>query len=60
MVTFLYRCPSTGRNAQGWFADDVVTREDEAYQAITCPACRLTHFVNPTTRKVLGTDSEDG
>ena len=23
MAAFIYRCPTTGRNVQGWFADDV-------------------------------------
>jgi hypothetical protein len=58
MVTFLYRCPSTARNAQGWFADELAEREDEAYQAITCPACHQTHFVNRTTLKVLRANSD--
>ena len=58
MVTFIYRCPSTGLNVQGWIADDGSANENEAYQALTCLACRQTHLVNPTTRKVLSADDE--
>jgi hypothetical protein len=30
--------------------------DDDAYEAITCLACRKVHYVNPTTGKVLGED----
>jgi hypothetical protein len=32
---------------------------DDAYQSITCLACRQSHFVNPTTCKVLGEDQDE-
>ena len=38
--TFLYRCPSTGQNVQGWSADEV-TDEDDTYQSFQRVACRL-------------------
>ena len=55
MPTFLYRCPNTGQTVLGVTAED--TSED-AYEAITCLACRQSHFVNSTTGKVLGGDDD--
>jgi len=53
MVAFLYRCPATGYDVQGYVADDA--SEDEAdFHPMICPACTRTHLVNPKTGKVLG------
>jgi hypothetical protein len=57
MAPFLYRCPNTSQQVQGYFADDPIEDADE-YQSVTCLACRRTHFVNPSTGKVLGEDDE--
>jgi hypothetical protein len=35
MATFVYRCPTTGLNVQGWFADDPSEHEGEVYETIT-------------------------
>ena len=56
MTPFLYRCPNTRQAVQGFVAEEV---PDNAYQAITCLACRQSHFVNPTTGKVLGENGDD-
>ena len=53
MPAFLYRCPNSRLTVQGFVAEEV---PDDAYQSITCLACRQNHFVNPTTGKVLGED----
>ncbi len=50
MVTFLYRCPSTGYQVQGW-VDDNPTNDIETYQPVTCLACGLVHLINPKTGK---------
>jgi hypothetical protein len=55
MPTFIYRCPSTGLNVQGFVADDAEC-DDEAYEPVTCTACTRVHLVNPNTGKVLGGD----
>jgi hypothetical protein len=55
--TFLYRCPNTGRNVQGWSADEV-TDDDETYQSFECIACTSVHLVNLKTGKVLGEDED--
>ena len=57
MPPFLYRCPSTSYRVQGFIAEDT-SDDSESYQATTCLACQQTHFVNPTTGKVLGEDDE--
>ena len=35
MPPFVYRCPNTGLNVQGWVADDPTEGEGETYQPIT-------------------------
>lgn len=47
MGTFLYRCPKTGFNIQGWVADDPV--DEGAYVSVACPLCNLVHLVRPQT-----------
>src|SRR5271157_1018738 len=56
MAPFLYQCPATGQNVQGWFAEDVSTAEGESYWPFECLACRRVHLVNPATGRVLGMD----
>lgn len=57
MGAFLFRCPNTGHNVQGWSAEEV-DPSDERYEAVTCAACRAVHLVNPSTGKVAGVDTE--
>ena len=60
MATFIYRCPSTGYNVQGFIADSPAkdgspTKDGEGtFQPLTCAVCTRIHLVNPTTGKVLG------
>jgi len=58
MAPFLYRCPNTGLNVQGWVADDPTERGKSAYEAVTCLACTRLHLVNPANGKVLGADDD--
>jgi len=55
MRPFLFRCPVTDLQVQGWAADDV-TDEDDAFVTVACTACLQAHFVNVRTGKVLGDD----
>ncbi len=48
MGTFIYRCPTTGYQVQGW-VDDNPENETETYQPVTCLACGRVHLVNPKT-----------
>jgi hypothetical protein len=54
MATFLYRCPVTGYNVQGFVADDPA--KDEDFVAVTCLVCTRVHLVNPKTGKLAGDD----
>jgi hypothetical protein len=54
MRTLIFRCPSTGQNVQGWFADDCSDAGSEAYETVSCAACKSVHLVNPATGKTLG------
>jgi hypothetical protein len=57
MPPFIYRCPTTGLNVQGWAAEDPTEEhDDEAFEAVICTACKRVHRVNPKTGKVLGAD----
>jgi hypothetical protein len=55
--TFLYRCPNTGQNVQGWSADEVAD-DDDTYESFQSVACTRLHLVNLKTRKVLGEREE--
>jgi hypothetical protein len=54
MAPFLYRCPNTGFNVQGWRADEVSPDDANSYESVTCIACQQLHLVNPATGEVLG------
>jgi len=59
MPAFLFRCPSTGLNVQGWVADDPTQRDEDSFDAVTCTACTRLHLVNPRTGKVLGANDDE-
>jgi hypothetical protein len=54
MATLVDRCPTTGLNVQGWFADDPSSDEGDVYETVTCLACTRVHLINRTTGRVLG------
>jgi hypothetical protein len=57
MAPFLYRCPNTGLDVQGFTVEQV--RDDtETFEAVTCTACSRVHLVNPKTGRVLGLEEE--
>lgn len=56
MTTFVFRCPRTGFNVQGFTAGD--NDEPDEALAITCIACQRVHLVNQTTGKVVGEDDD--
>jgi hypothetical protein len=58
MTPFLFRCPTTGQNVQGWIAEEVSADDGESYRTVQCIACRLVHLVSPTTGRVLGREEE--
>jgi hypothetical protein len=59
MATLIYRCPATGMNVQGCFADEVAAKADEhAFVSTPCAACAQILLVSPVTGKVVG-DHDD-
>jgi hypothetical protein len=56
-VTFIFRCPHTGRNVQAWSEDDLET--SPAYEPVTCLACLSVHLVDPKTGRVLAIDNDE-
>jgi hypothetical protein len=58
MLPFIYRCPTTGLNIQGLFADAAAADDAETYESVSCPVCTRLHLVNRTTGRTLGDDSE--
>ena len=58
MAAFIYRCPTTRRNVQGWFAEEVPANDGEPYETVKCLACKQIHLISRLTGKALGTYSE--
>jgi hypothetical protein len=56
MPPFLYLCPNTGFQVQGFAADDddVLEEGSDAFVVVSCLACGQLHFVNPKTGKAPG------
>jgi hypothetical protein len=54
MATFVFRCPNTGLNVQGWSAD--APADEDEFELVTCSACTRVHLVNPKTGKTLGSE----
>ena len=53
---FVYRCPNTGLNVQGWIESEPADGEADLYEAVTCTACARVHLVNPKTGRLFGED----
>ena len=59
MTPFLFRCPVTGQNVQGWSADDAAAAADQSTaETVRCLACRQLHWVVPRTGAVVGNPEE--
>ena len=68
MSGFIYRCPVTGLNVQGWLSSerpsgnewsigrDPSGPDDNTFETVVCPVCARIHLVNPKTGKTLGAD----
>jgi hypothetical protein len=55
-VTFIFRCPHTGRDVQAWSEADF--KSSPAYEPVACLACLSVHLVDPETGQVLGHDND--
>ena len=59
MPPFIFRCPTTGFQVQGFAAGNDESEEtDDVFVGITCLACASVHLVNPKTGKTAGESSE--
>jgi hypothetical protein len=59
MGTFIFKCPTTGFNVQGFVAEDVgAGAADNDWVSIKCAVCTQIHLVHPVSGKVLGSDDE--
>ena len=58
MAAFVYRCPNTGLNVEGFAADDPTDADTMTYEPMVCAACTRVHLVNPTTREVRGANDK--
>ena len=58
MVTFLYRCPTTGCQLEGRWAPPGPSAASPlvTYVAESCPACGGLHIVNPATGRMMSDD----
>ena len=54
---FIFKCPITDQNVQGWLDADEEAPETE-YEGVPCLACTRLHLVNRKTGKLLGSDSK--
>jgi hypothetical protein len=54
MAAFIYRCPATGYNVQGFVADDPAMGAEDAFRTVTCTVCGRVHLANPKTGRVVG------
>ena len=52
MAAFVYRCPNTGLNVEGFAADDPTDADTMTYEPMVCAACTRVHLVNPKIGKV--------
>ncbi len=63
MAILLFRCPNKNVRVQGWTAedpsDDEPSSDDTIFFLVECVACRQTHYVNPTTGRVLGSADDE-
>ena len=57
MAPFIFRCPITRQNVQGWIAEEVLEHAD-TYVPMQCTACRQFHHVSLATRRVLGSEDD--
>jgi hypothetical protein len=51
--TFVFCCPTTKMNAQAWIEDEDPADIRSSRVAVSCLACRQTHFLDPSADRVL-------
>jgi len=60
MANLVFKCPRTGMNVQHWLADESVPGDPSCtYETVHCQACSGLHFINRSSRKLLGEKEEE-
>ena len=54
---FLFRCPATGLNVQGYSEEEQLSNGRRRYEGVHCLACRSFHIVNPDTGRLLSEET---
>jgi hypothetical protein len=58
--TFIYRCPATGLNVQGYSeAEQPSVARERRYEGLHCLACGSFHIVNPDTGRLLSDEIDE-
>jgi len=52
MVPFVYRCPATGYNVQGFIPDSRSDKAGDAALPVSCALCGRIHLIDPKTLQV--------
>ena len=52
MASIVFRCSESGQSVQ--LLIEEVSHAEDSYVPLSCPGCGKMHFVNRTTRKLLG------
>jgi hypothetical protein len=54
MATFLFKCPNTGYQVQGYVGPEDEPVEDSTFVPVNCPVCAHVHLVDPKSTEVIG------
>jgi len=57
-MPFLFRCPTTGEEVQGFLVEETLSDNPDAYEPVTCLSCGQVHLINLKTRKIAGEETE--
>lgn len=59
MANLVFKCPRTGMNVQHWLAEESAPGDPSCtYETVHCQACSGLHFINRSSRKLLGDKGE--
>jgi hypothetical protein len=57
---FIFRCPTTGQNVQGYSErDEQPPSGQRQYEGVLCLACQQLHIVNPATGRLMSEEIDD-
>jgi hypothetical protein len=59
MSPFLFRCPNTGLQVQGFVVEEAPSDDSDVFTSVSCLACSGMHFVNLRTGKTVGEESDE-